>query len=114
VVCDHPRGQHPSEPLNSHEERNLTMRHEPSGSRPPVQPDPARRCLTCRTARLPDEFPTPTGTRGGCCAACRRHKAAVVRRCNERALRQLTRRQEASYQALLVRYAPRGGGGGAA
>jgi hypothetical protein len=29
VVCDHHRGQHPSEPLNSHEERNLVMRHEP-------------------------------------------------------------------------------------
>jgi len=30
MVCDHHRGQHPSEPLNSHEERNLVMRHEPS------------------------------------------------------------------------------------
>jgi hypothetical protein len=38
MVCDHHRGQHPSEPLNSHEERNLVMRHEPSGSCPPLKP----------------------------------------------------------------------------
>jgi hypothetical protein len=38
MVCDHHRGQHPSEPLNSHEERNLVMRHEPIGSCPPLKP----------------------------------------------------------------------------
>jgi hypothetical protein len=37
MVCNHHRGQHPSEPLNSHEERNLVMRHEPSGSYPPLK-----------------------------------------------------------------------------
>jgi hypothetical protein len=38
MVCDHHRGQHPSEPLNSHEERNLVMHHEPIGSCPPLKP----------------------------------------------------------------------------
>jgi hypothetical protein len=38
MVCNHHRGQHPSEPLNSHEERNLVMHHEPIGSCPPLKP----------------------------------------------------------------------------
>ena len=48
MVCDHHRGQHPSEPLNSHEERNLVMPHEPSDSRPTVQPIADGRCAPCR------------------------------------------------------------------
>jgi hypothetical protein len=62
VVCDHRRGQHPSEPLNSHEERNLVMRHEPSGSCPLVQPAVDRRYSPCRpysaTVDLRDQQPT--------------------------------------------------------
>jgi hypothetical protein len=62
VVCDHRRGQHPSEPLNSHEERNLVMRHEPSGSCPLVQPAVDRRCAPCRpysaTVALCNQQPT--------------------------------------------------------
>jgi hypothetical protein len=63
VVCDHRRGQHPSEPLNSHEERNLVMRHEPSGSCPLVQPAVDRRPSPRRPYRalvaLRDQQPTP-------------------------------------------------------
>jgi hypothetical protein len=62
VVCDHRRGQHPSEPLNSHEERNLVMRHEPSGFCPLVQPAVDRRCWPARAYRGPvalrDQQPT--------------------------------------------------------
>ena len=62
MVCDHRRGQHPSEPLNSHEERNLVMPHEPSGSCPLVQPAVDRRHWPSRAYRTPvalrDQQPT--------------------------------------------------------
>jgi hypothetical protein len=89
MVCDHHRGQHPSEPLNSHEERNLVMRHEPSDSCPLVQPAVDRRCAPCRpygaTVTLRDQQPTV-------------HEAA--------------RQAEPGYLALLIQ--PRRGGGDAA
>jgi len=65
VVCNHRRGQHPSEPLNSHEERNLVMRHEPNGSCPLVQPavdqhhSPRRPC----SAPVPSPVSSRPGTR---------------------------------------------------
>jgi hypothetical protein len=89
VVCNHRRGQHPSEPLNNHEERNLVMPHEPSDSRPIVQPIADRRCAPYR----------PCG-------------AAVALRYWQRALRGVTHRAEASHPALLAQ--PRGGAGDAA
>jgi hypothetical protein len=110
AVCDHHRGRHPSEPLNSHEERNLVMPHEPSGSLAPVQPAADRRCPSCRAVKPLDHF--PAGTSAGCDAPCRRRSAAVARRHRQRTLRQVARRAEASYRALLAEH--RAGSGDAA
>jgi hypothetical protein len=83
VVCDHRRGQHPSEPLNSHEERNLVMRHEPSGSCPLVQPTADRRCPPYTTA--------------------------VARRYRQWTLREVAHRTQVSHLAMLAQHW-RGGG----
>jgi hypothetical protein len=90
------------------------MRHEPSGSLPPVQPVANRRCPACRTVRPLDDFPAHAGAPAGCCASCRRRRAAVARRDRQRTLRQVTRRAEASYRTLLAQHAEQGGGGDAA
>jgi hypothetical protein len=90
------------------------MRHEPSGSRLPVQPAPTRRCPACRVAKPSDDFPAWHDPGADCCAACRRRRAAVARRRDERALRMAAHRGEVSYQALLARHAPGGGGSDAA
>jgi hypothetical protein len=89
VVCDHRRGQHPSEPLNSHEERNLVMRHEPSGSCSLVQPAIDRPGWTSRASSAP-----------------------VALRDHQLTLHQITHQAEPGYLAPLVR--PRRGGGDAA
>jgi hypothetical protein len=81
--------------------------HEPSGPCPPLQPTPDRRCPSCRTVKPPDDF--PAGTPGGCCGSCRRRRAVVARRHRQRTLRQVARRAEAGYRALLAE--PQEGGG---
>jgi hypothetical protein len=48
------------------------MPHEPSGSCPPVQQAPTKRCAVCGQARPLAEFPTgPAGHPASCCHACR-------------------------------------------
>jgi hypothetical protein len=88
------------------------MRHEPSGSLPPVQQTADRRCPSCRAVKSLDDFPAQAVTPAGCCASCRRRNAAVACRHQKRTLRQVARRAEASYRALLAQH--RGGGGDAA
>ena len=90
------------------------MPHEPSDSRLPVQPTDDRRCLSCRAVKRSDDFPSRAGTPAGCCGSCRRRRAAVARRHRQRALRQVARRAEADYRALLAQHTPQGGGGSAA
>ena len=88
------------------------MRHEPSGPWPSLQPITDRRCSFCRAVKPLDDFPIGAGTPAGCCTSCRRRCAAVARRRRQRALRQVVRRSEASYRALLAEL--QGGGGDAA
>jgi hypothetical protein len=114
MVCDHHRGQHPSEPLNSHEERNLVMRHEPSDSCLPFQQTAGRRCPSCRTVKPSEDFLDRAGTAAGCRASGWDRRAAVARRHRQRILRQAVRRAEAGYRALLAHHASQGGGGDAA
>jgi hypothetical protein len=87
------------------------MPHEPSDSCPGVQQPIDRRCPACRTLRPLDDFPTRAGTSAGCCALCQRRSAAVARRCQQRTLRQVARRAETGYRALLAQHE---GGGDAA
>jgi hypothetical protein len=89
------------------------MPHEPSRSRRPLQPAADRRCPFCRTVRPLDDFPIP-GPPGGCCGSCRRRSAAIARRRRQRALRQVARRAEAGYRALLAQHTRQGVGGDAA
>ena len=88
------------------------MRHEPSGPWPSLQPISDRRCPSCRAVKPLDDFPIGAGAPAGCCASCRRRCTAVTRRRRQRALRQVARRAEASYRALLAEL--QGGGGDAA
>ena len=80
------------------------MRHEPSGPCPSFQPITDRRCSSCRAGKPLDDFPIGAGPPDGCCATCRRRSATVARRRQQRALRQVTRRAEAGYRALLAQY----------
>ena len=88
------------------------MRHEPSDSCLPLQQTAGRRCPSCQAVKPPDDFTPRAGTPASCCAACRRRSAAVTRRHRQRALRQVVRRAEGSYQTLLAKV--QGGGGNAA
>jgi hypothetical protein len=89
------------------------MPHEPSDSLPAVQQTADRRCPACRTAKPSDEFPARADAATGCCTPCRRRSAAIGRRRRQRTLRQVARRAEASYRALLAQHPQRGGGNAA-
>jgi hypothetical protein len=89
------------------------MRHEPSGSRPPVQPTADRRCRVCRAAKPADDFPVPDAP-GGCCGSCQRRRVVVAHCRHQRTLRQVVRRAEAGYRTLFAQHTPQGGGGDAA
>jgi hypothetical protein len=89
------------------------MPHEPSRSRPPVQPTSDRRCPSCRAVKPPEDFLDGAGTAAGCCGSCRRRRTAVARRHRQCTLRRVVDRAEAGYRALLAHHAE-GGGGGAA
>jgi hypothetical protein len=86
------------------------MRHEPSDSCLPLQQTAGRRCPSCQAVKPPDDFTPRAGTPASCCAACRRRSAAVTRRHRQRALRQVVRRADASYRALLAQHTVQGGG----
>jgi hypothetical protein len=88
------------------------MRHEPSGPCPSLQPVTDRRCPSCWAVKSLDDFSIGAGAPAGCCATCRRRCAALARRRRQRALRQVARRSEAGYRALLAEL--QGGGGDAA
>jgi hypothetical protein len=90
------------------------MPHEPSDSCPPIQPTADRRCPSCRAVKPLDDFPTRADAPAGCRGSCRRRSTTVARRYRQRTLRQLARRAEASYRALLAQHTPAGGGGDAA
>ena len=90
------------------------MRHEPSRSCLPVQPTGDRRCPSCRTVKPPEDFLDSAGTPARCCASCQRRRTAVARRHRQRTLRQVARRAEAGYRALLTQHTPERGGGDAA
>jgi hypothetical protein len=83
------------------------MRHEPSRSCLPVQPTGDRRCPSCRTVKPPEDLLDSAGTPARCCVSCQR-RAAVARRHRQRTLRQVARRAEAGYRALLAQH--EGGG----
>ena len=101
MVCDHHRGQHPSEPLNSHEERNLVMRHEPSGSCPPVQQACRERYPTCPQVKPRSDFSTtPTGA-SFYCRDCQRAVSRLASRRRAAAIRPLIAAHPEEWTGLL-------------
>jgi hypothetical protein len=88
------------------------MRHEPSDYLPPLQPIADLRCPSCGAVKPLDDFSIRAGGPAGCCANCRRRSATVADRRRQRTLRQVARRAEAGYRALLAEL--QGGGGDAA
>jgi hypothetical protein len=98
------------------------MPHEPSGSCPPVQQAPAKRCPACDQARRPAEFPTsPAGRCAACCTACRRAAARLASRRWAAAVRLLIALHPEEWAGLLAlvggrrqaaSHVPAGGGEG--
>jgi hypothetical protein len=96
------------------------MPHEPSGSCPPVQQAPAKRCPACGQTRHLAEFPTsPAGRSTSCCQACRRAAARLASRRRAAAIRLLIGLHPEEWAGLLAlvggrcqaaSHAPAGGG----
>jgi hypothetical protein len=96
------------------------MPHEPSGSCPPVQQDPAKRCAACAQARPVAEFPTNSAGRcASCCTACRRAARRLASRRRAAAMRLLIALHPEEWAGLLAlvgghrqaaSHAPAGGG----
>jgi hypothetical protein len=85
------------------------MRHEPSGSSLPVQPNRYRRCPSCRAVEPAEDFLDSAGTSADCCTSCRRRRTTVARRHRQRTLRLAARRAEVSYRGLLADHREGGG-----
>jgi hypothetical protein len=85
------------------------MRHEPSDLCSQIQPAADRRCAPCQAVKPLNDFSARAGTPAGCCMACRRRSDSVVRRHRQRTLRQVARRAEAGYRALLAQHPQEGG-----
>ena len=90
------------------------MPHEPSRSCLPVQPTGDRHCPSCRTLKPDEDFLDSAGTPARCCASSQRRRTAVARRHRQQTLRQVARRAEAGYRALLTQHTRERGGGDAA
>jgi hypothetical protein len=80
------------------------MHHEPSDSCLLVQPTGDRRCPSCRAVKPSEDFLDRPDMPAGCCGSCRRRRAAVARRHRQRVLRQVARRVEAGYRAILAQH----------
>jgi hypothetical protein len=79
------------------------MPHEPSGSCPPVQQAPAKRCAACGQARPLAELPTsPAGPPAACCQACRRAAGRLASRRRAAAVRLLIALHPEEWAGLLV------------
>jgi hypothetical protein len=97
------------------------MPHEPSGSCPPVQQAPAKRCPSCGQARPLAEFATTLAGRSApCCQACRRVAARLASRRRAAAMRLLIALHSEEWAGLLALVGGRhwpashaAGGGGA-
>jgi hypothetical protein len=96
------------------------MPHEPSGSCPPVQQAPAKRCAACGQSRPLAEFATTlAGRSAACCQACRRAAARLASRRRAAAMRLLIALYPEEWAGLLAlvgsrrqaaSHAPAGGG----
>jgi hypothetical protein len=89
------------------------MPHEPSRIDPPIQQAADWRCPSCGAVKPLGDFPAGIGAPTSCCAAYRGRRAAIAHRHRQRTLRQVARRVEASYHALLTQQARQGGDGDA-
>jgi hypothetical protein len=79
------------------------MPHEPSGSCPPVQQAPAKRCPTCDQSRPLAEFATtPAGRPASGCQACRRAAMRLASRRRAAALRLLIALHPQEWAGLLA------------
>jgi hypothetical protein len=90
------------------------MPHEPSGCCPPLQLIADRRCPACPTVILSGRLPHSAKHACRLLHARWRRSVVIARRHRQRALRQLDRRAEADYRALLAHHVKQEGGGGAA
>jgi hypothetical protein len=96
------------------------MPHEPSGSCPPVQQAPAKRCAACGQPRPLAEFATTLAGRcASCCQGCRRAAARLASRRRAAAVRLLIALHLEEWAGLLAlvggrrqpaSHAPAGGG----
>jgi hypothetical protein len=79
------------------------MRHEPSGSCPPVQQAPAKPCAACGQNRPLAEFPTSlAGRPASCCSDCRLAAARLASRRRAAAMRLLVALHPQEWAGLLA------------
>jgi hypothetical protein len=78
------------------------MPHEPSGSCPPVQQAPAKRCAACGQSRPLAEFATTLAGRCASCRACRRAAARLASRRRAAAMRLLIALHPQEWAGLLA------------
>ena len=77
------------------------MRHEPSGSCPPVQQTPSKRCPACDQAKPLAEFATTPGGRPSCCRDCQRAASRLASRRRAAAMRLLIAAHPEEWAGLL-------------
>jgi uncharacterized protein (DUF983 family) len=78
------------------------MPHEPSGSCPPVQQAPAKRCPACGQARSLAELATTLAKPSRSCRACRRAGARLASRRRAAAIRLLIALHPEEWAGLLA------------
>jgi hypothetical protein len=78
------------------------MPHEPSGSCPPVQQAPAKRCPACRQIKPLAEFATPSAGPARSCQDCRRAAARLASRRRAAAVRLLIALHSEEWAGLLA------------
>jgi hypothetical protein len=77
------------------------MRHEPSGSCPPVQQAPSKHCPACGQAKPLADFQTTEGGHSASCRACRRTAARLATRRRAAAMRLLIALHPEEWAGLL-------------
>jgi hypothetical protein len=78
------------------------MPHEPSGSCPPVQQAPAKRCPACGQTRPLAKFASTLAGRSTCCSDCRRAAGRLASRRRAAAMRLLIALHPQEWAGLLA------------
>jgi uncharacterized protein (DUF983 family) len=77
------------------------MRHEPSGSWPPVQQARSKQCPACGQTKRPTDFPATPADVSSCCRDCGRAASRLASRRRAAAIRLLIAAHPEEWAGLL-------------